>query len=184
MIYRMMRDVEADLCARLYPLTFSYGPSPSRLVVPHRGLVEVERDTERGETIGPPVAARSNPRLSGVRVLGVKWTIFAQSGVDGAMRNDHEHECDLYVDAIQLAIYEWAKASGAGVIQFAEARYLSAAERTAVESPSDVAYLLRFGVPRGVMRRDYEGRARSVTQASAATNITEVYVSGQGREVI
>jgi hypothetical protein len=178
MIYRMMREIEADLQARKYPLVFVYNPANPRQTYGRRGVVEVERDTERGETFNPVVGVGTNPRRMGTRLLGVKWTIYAQSGLDGAMRNDHENECDLYVDAIQIALAEWGKVSGAGYIEVTEARYLSAAERDGADLTSDVAYLLRFAVPRGVVKKTYEGQARPSAAVSTAANGTLVSVSG------
>lgn len=178
MIYRMMRDIEAALHAQLYPIDFAYEPTQPRQSYARRGFVEVLRDTSKGEKIGPPVGVRTNPRSVGVRYLGVQWTISAQSGVDGAMRNDHEHECDLYVDAIQCAIHEWGQVSGAGVIEFTEARYLSAAERDGADLVSDVAYLLRFYVPRGVVKRTYEGSARPTATVAAVDGATLAKLPG------
>lgn len=178
MIYRMMRDIEAELQLRKYPLIFAYEPSHPGATYGHRGYVEVQRDTERGDVFNPPTGIQSNPRKLGTRLVGVKWTVYAQSGIDGAMRNDHEHECDLYIDAIQCAIEDWGKASGAGAINVYEARYLSAAERVGADLANDVAYVIRLAVPRGVVRRTYEGQGKPTAAVTTATNTTEVSVPG------
>jgi hypothetical protein len=107
------------------------------------------------------------------------------SAVAGARINEHEHECDALVDACLVELFAWGEESMAGVIPVVEARYLSAEERApGAETLPGVVYVLRFGVPRGVFVRDYEGTARAEAGSYDAVCSTRVAIRGGSYEVI
>jgi hypothetical protein len=112
-------------------------------------------------------------------------TFEVSCAVAGARINEHEHECDTLVDAFLVELFAWGEESRAGEIPISEARYLTADERApGAEFLPGVVYRLRFGVPRGVFARDYEGVARPEGSAFDASCSVRVATGGSAYEVI
>ncbi len=178
MIYTMARDIADGLIGHKWPVAVSYdrdlltkhGSSTMRVVF--------ERDTSKGDAVGPAAGFDRNPRKTAVRRLGVQCTVFIQSPTRGARKNEHEHLCDDLIDALLGEIQDWGTASRAGDIAIDESRYLSSDECATAGVTAGVAYVLRFKVPRGVRTRDYTGDA--LPEGSFTASTTAVKVSNDG----
>ena len=178
MIYRMASDLEGRLHLRKFPVRVHYGPERLTRDICRSPSILIRRDREGGDKVRPAVGANSNPRLLGVRDLGVIADIYAAAGMSGARLNEHEHLCDQIVDAFLCVLYEWGAASKAGAIAISEARYLTDAEREAEEVSPGLVYRLRFGVPRAISVRDYEGSALPTAAFASTSTTTRVTVDG------
>lgn len=178
MIYQMAKDLDGRLRARKFPLRVHYGPERLTREMGRSLVVLVRRDREQGDAVRAVVGAQRNPRMLGVRDLGVITDIFAAANVAGARANEHEHLCDAVVDAFLCALYEWGAASGAGAIPVLEARYLTDAEKDAEDLGPGVVYRLRFRVPRAIKVADYEGNALPESAPSGLFTHTRVSADG------
>jgi hypothetical protein len=179
MIYKMLRAIATDMASRGYPVAFIYGPE----IVVREGCASlsilVERDDQGGDTFAPVTAPQRNALRTFNRMLGVRALFEVSSTLEGARRNEHEHECDDLVDGFVTALYAWAKANQVAAVEFVESRYLSAEERDGSIALPGVVYLLRFRVARGVTRKDYDGSALASQDGWSGTS-AEVLVSRDG----
>lgn len=178
MIHQLALDLEAGLQARKYPVRLTYGKE--RLTRDCAGSYEItiHRDDEAGDSVATLQGSERNPRKQTTRKIGVIATFYVSSPLSGAQPHEHEHDCDVLVDAFICEVCQWATAAKAGTIDFAESRYLSPEEYTGGESFGGVVYRLRFEVLRGVYTKDYEGLARPT--GSAATVVTTSFAQVDG----
>lgn len=178
MIYRMARDIAETLASRGLPVAVDYGPdrltrdlyAPSRIVI--------ERDRTRGDSVEGPMGSSANPRRRRTRQLGVTATIYTSSPVSGARLCEHERECDDIVDALIVAIDEWATAARSSV-SYGGGRYLTPDEVSGAERGAGVAYELSLQISRGVYARTRPTAAPADTDTG-----TIVSLAGAGSEVV
>jgi len=166
MIYALASDIATRLQARKYPVSVFYGPERVSSEQCDSMRIVFERDVDA--IPGAVLGWSNNPRATGVRSLGVLATVEVSSGLVGARLSEHQHECDNLVDALLVELYAWGAESRAGYLPVTETRYLSPEERAGSERSNGVAYAIRFQVPRGVYRRDYEGNAASEVSSYGA----------------
>jgi hypothetical protein len=157
----MSRDIEEMLRARKFPVRVEYGPERLERSANSGPCVMVfERDRESGDGVEPVQGAQRNARMKCIRLLGVVVTVYARSSAKGARPNEHEAFCDMFVDALIVALHEWFEGAKTGALpQFSAAQMLSA-EEIATLSPDNTAwagavYRLRFDLPRGVREWTY-----------------------------
>jgi hypothetical protein len=186
-IYEMAQDIRAALLARGYPIELTYGPEAAVREDYHGSLIIIERDRESSDAFAPPKGARENAPKRGVRVLAAKATIYAKSSLEGAHVGDHERLCEMLIDALQSAIYNWGVEGRTGGITIASGKYLPASARNLPETWPGVVYELKFGVPRGVSDLRYptagegaSGEARPTGSAAGFRNRTEARLTGAG----
>jgi hypothetical protein len=180
-IYRCARALGAKLTARGFPVPVKYGPeraTPNGPVTSAATRVVVERDRGTSETFEPPKGQQVNPRKLATRTLGAKATIYARSNKPGAMVQEHEALCDQIVNALFVALYEWAAAEKLTAVKIVDAKYVAASELNDLETWPGVIYVLRWGVPTGVFTLDYAGDARPEGEASGVSNTTQVFLTG------
>jgi hypothetical protein len=180
-IYEMVQNLSDLLSARGYPVPVLYGPER---MIRHAfdPAIIFERDREGTDEIRAVQGQQANARRKAVRDLAVRATIYAKSNVDGAHIGDHERACEALVDAVIVALYDWAVEAKAGAINYTEARYLSAADLDEIETFPGVVYALRFRVPRGVFALTYSGDARPTGSPTAVSNQTQARISGREDE--
>jgi hypothetical protein len=153
MLYDFAREVQAMLSAQHYPVRVSFGYEPARRGA-YRGHHIVLEHDDSGDTVGPALGAKRNPRMVRSRYLGCKAEIYVRSSLPAAHRGDHERECEKVVDALIAAFY---KLGGRGVITVKGGKYepgKDAPDGTQEKWPG-VCYVLRFSLPRGVYDREY-----------------------------
>lgn len=188
MIYQMARDVAAMLAADGFPVTIVYGETPitAASIVARSHSIEFARDRQNGDKISNPQGAKRDPRskVVAVRLVGVRVVIRARVSVTGARINEHEHECDDLVDAVIARLTQWTTAAKCGGDpEWRESRYL-AEDELGADAPatgghvSGVAYLLRFGIPRGVTARRYDGVGSPTTKFAGIIPGVKVAVPG------
>lgn len=176
----MFKQVRDLVSAKGYPLSFAYGPRKMVSPTYASNFVVIQRDRTQTDGIGPPAAAKANPRMLRVRTLGAEALIYAMSALPNAHIGDHERECEKFVDAMLCALYKWGKlAQSSEDLPISEARYLRADERDDVETWPGVVYRLAFRVPRGVYDRAYvseenAGAARPTGNVTTINNQTQV----------
>lgn len=171
-----MRNVEAILQARRFPVTLVYGPDRLPFDGFCSNLIRFERDPDQSDTIVSPKGAsgQQDQPMRATRLLATRVTIYGQSPLSGAMPQDHDHETDQLVDALTVAISEWVVAAKASLVPlaFTEARFITNdGERKAVYAegwPGSV-YLLRFKVPRAVRALNYVSGAAPGTAREKGT---------------
>jgi len=135
-------------------------------------MIVIERDREAGDDLAPPQGTQKNPRLQGIRNMGVTAHLHVASSLPGARVCEHEHECDALVDAFYCEVEKWASAAKARPVNWLEARYLTSEEYNAQAFPSGVVYRLRFQVPRAIWDKDYTGASlQTGVIASVATTV-------------
>ena len=173
-----MLDVFQAMQSRGYPVRFEYGPTRAEATGVFDGLIIVERDHEQTDAIRPAQGSAQNPHKRLIRELACKARIYARSPLSGARVNEHEADCERYVDGFTVALEEWGAASRAGYVPITEARYLRGAEREDPEVWPGLVYLLRFRISRGVSAVDYAGAARPVAAPTAVANRTRVDLDG------
>jgi hypothetical protein len=177
----MTVDVDAALKARHFPIETEYGPRPTGLVYPHTRIV-IDRDRDATETIEAAHGTQRNAKKVLARYIPCRALIYACSTVEGARVNEHEHECDRYVDGLLSALHEWAKRENAE-IQIKGARFATKADGVdELETWPGVVYLLTFAVGRGVYRRTYTGAGQPEGSVAAAGMRGTVQVRTDGAE--
>jgi hypothetical protein len=177
MVYEMMRDVEAMLHDRNFPVECQYEPStivPG--LSPDRTIITFARD---GVDSFASLQGRDGKIL--VRAVSVTARVFAASSVVSADRQDHERECEAIVDALLVAIHDWCAApnadgKSAGPPKIGAMRYLKAADLgLPADAPTGgVAYQIEFAVNRGVRRVNYAGQNAQTIDFAGATNEVDV----------
>ena len=186
MIYRLAQDVAAALAERGFPFAVHYGPdrvSPSDLTA-YAGRIVIERDREAGDTVGGPIGSRGqNPATPRVRRLGCVATVIARASVDGARVNEHEHDCDQAVDALIVALYDWA-AEGRSIVEVGAGRYLQDEEINGAPVGVGVVYRLAFTVARAVEARTFEGAARETVTLDDVNTSVRVTLDGENFEPV
>lgn len=172
MVYEMMRDVEAMLHDRNFPVECQYEPStivPG--LSPDRTIITFARD---GVDSFASLQGRDGKIL--VRAVSVTARVFAASSAVSADRQDHERECDAIVDALLVAIHDWCEEGKAGPPKIGAMRYLKAADLgLPADAPTGgVAYQIEFAVNRGVRRVNYAGQNAQTIDFAGATNGVDV----------
>lgn len=158
MLYEFARAVQEQVSARHYPARVVFGYEPARRGAYHGHLVVFEHD-EAGDTTGPPLGAKRNPRRVRSRYLGCKAEIYVRSSLPAAQRGDHERECEKIVDALHVA---FDALGGRGGIEVKGGKYVAGKDSpdgaqtngTPAKWPG-VCYELRFTLARGVYDREY-----------------------------
>jgi hypothetical protein len=179
-IYRMAMDVGAALTARKFPLRVEYGPEQTARVAPHSAIV-IDRDRTANETIGAAPGAQRNPQKVFARFMPCRALVYACSTVEGARVNEHEHECDRFVDGLMTALYDWAKLEST-IINVTGARFATSADGVTPETWAGVVYLVTFTVARGVERRTYTGAGQPEGAPAGAGMRGEVRLRRDGAE--
>lgn len=176
---RMSRDLETILQGRGFPVRFVYGNERFARETGRTLVVNVKRDREASDTFGM-VGAERNARRVRVRNQALEAYVYVSASAVGAREGEHESECDKVVDALLVALYEWGSEARAGELPLSEGRYLSGEEIAGEASQpfQGVVYRLRFSLPRGVARREYDGSIEP-TAAIASTHTT-TYVQQAG----
>lgn len=178
MIYQMARDVTAGLVSRGFPVDVRY--YDTEIQAGALGLrITFGRDARGGDPVGALVGAPRNPKGAWSRKLGVVVVLHVASGLSGAMRAEHEHECDDLVDGLLTELAAWCSDGQAMVPEIIEAGYVPQDEvalanevfgMPAHPAPVEgVTYVLRFRISRGVTRRTYAGSALTVVDAGDYT---------------
>lgn len=182
MIYDLALDVHENLQQRKFPISVVYGPEyvPARHVGAQ--VIIFERDRSRSDVLDMAPGFQRNARKVLARYLAASATFYVKSPLHGAMVHDHENECEAMVDAVLAAFAEWSDRTNTASIEIADARYLSATELASSDRPiqqwAGAVYVLRFNVPRGVMRLDYTGAARPEGAASGVQGQTQARLVG------
>lgn len=172
MIHQLARDLAVHLHGRGYPVSVYCGPERVTREGVSSHVVVLERDRERGDSVTYPAGSHPNARVVRVRSLGVVATIRAQSTRAGAMRHEHERECDALVDGVIASLCALYSAAKRPPLDVTEARMLTAEEVQQSEVAPLAVYRMRFALPRAVERRDYDGSARPVAVlAGGETNV-------------
>ena len=184
MIHQMSVDVAADLQERKFPVTVVYGPERTLREAWHSALIVFERDREQGDTIDVVRGTQRNARRRYTRGVGVKVTVYAKSGVSGAMVHEHEREADAIVDGLVTQLDRWAVEGKAAPLEWTESRFLTPEEVDESELGAGAVYRLRFRVGRGVDERDYEGSAQPTGAATSTANAIEVSINGEDYEEV
>jgi len=180
MIYQLARDLADGLHARKFPVAVYYGSNLVSDGGSYSLLIQIDRDSKRGDSVGAAKGVKRNPDRKLTRMCGVEVLFAVSSTKSGPMQQDHEFDCEQLVDGFLTELFVWGELSGSPVTLPSEARYLSPDELAAMGLKSAVAYVLRFQVPRGVSIRDYEGSA--LTEVSTYGASTTVLVSRDGDE--
>lgn len=181
MLYEFTRLVQAKLSDQHYPVRVSFGYEEARRGAYRGHHIVLEHDAT-GDTVGPPLGAKRNPRMVRSRYLGCVAEIYARSSLPAAHRGDHERECEKIVDALLAAFY---KLGGRGVIEVSGGKYApgkDAPDGSQAKWPG-VCYQLQFKLPRGVYDREYlaeqdTGAAQPTGTPTDARNQTRVRLQG------
>lgn len=187
MIYEFTRTIQAFLTEKSYPVrvVFDTGSLGQAKAGAHRGHVVVIDHDAAGDTLGPPVGAKRNPRLVRARMLGAKAEIYAKSSLPGAHRGDHERECEKIVDALIVAFYRWGVEGQVGDLPWTSGKYIPG--KDAPDDPKEkwpgVCYQITFQLPRGVYDRMYvaeqnAGAALPTGTATGVSNQTQARLEG------
>ena len=181
MIYRMAMDVGAALTARKFPIRVEYGPEQTQRVAPQTVII-IDRDRGASETIGAAHGTERNPKKVGARFLPCRALVYACSTLADARLNEHEHECDRFVDGLLSALYDWAKLEQTAV-NVTGARFAAKADGVDdLESWPGVVYLVTFTVGRGVYRMTYTGAGQPEGTVAGAGMRGTVQVRRDGAE--
>lgn len=159
MINHLAATLRVRFRAWKVPVQVDLGPETTDWCGPGNRLV-VWRDEPGQEGYLP---AKGSPagegagHARGVRMLAATARFYASSGQDGAMRSDHENDCDAYVDLFLLALYDWAKTQKlvhcpVGLCGYVKPKP-SQDHPENVVTFSGVIYEVHFQVPRGVHER-------------------------------
>ncbi len=183
MIYGMSRWVGESLAARKYPVRVEYGPEQTGRVAP-QSVIVIDRDRDGSETIAAAPGTKLNPKKVLGRHLPCRALVFACSTLDGARREEHEHECDRFVDALLASLDEWATRAKSAV-EFKSARFAKTAdgvEGVELQTWPGVVYLVQFAIGRGVYAREYTGAGRPESAVAAAGFPGTINVRRNGAE--
>ncbi len=178
-MYRLALDVRDRLIARKFPTPIVYGPERTERQALHHTHVVFMRDRDAAETLGPAHGSKSNPRRLATRDHTAVAMVYARSSIEGAAVQDHEGDCDQIVDALIVAITEWASQNKAVGTTITEARYLFPTDHEDVDAwKPGVVYRLKFRVPRGVYALTYEQAAKPEQALGGFQNSTQVRLTG------
>lgn len=121
----IVRAVKADMKARGCPHPVILGPerTPPAAYGPTRVVVERLRGPGVDSAL-PVTSQRANPKLFGVRDVGVKLTVYARSPATGARTQDHqdlaERLCNFALDSLDTHVRNipsvWTLGAGGFVV--------------------------------------------------------------------
>lgn len=159
-----------------YPVRVTVGDlSPARFpAAPTMARVGIDYDLTNDDEIRGPVGIRSNPNRVYARYPMYRIKIFAAETRAGALGCEHVKECYRFVDAVLVALHDWAQAGGA-VLEIANGGLMSADELQGADVLNMAAYQLFFRMGRSVDRRHYDGSGHPeglVTGTSTTTRLT------------
>jgi hypothetical protein len=175
----MCRNVQTMLVARKFPIRIVYGPLFPTPEACSNGLVIIERDPDSDDVAQSSRQANTSKRA--IRIMACRATVFGQSSVASARRNEHEHECETLVDGLHSALDIWCEGARSLPLQFGGGRYAKPGEINFVEKFSGVQYVFKFGVARSVDAREYEGLATApVMRAAGAGNQVDIAANLNG----
>lgn len=159
MFAQMARDVEAILRAREYPVRVRYGAQRFDLEGPQM-QVRVERDRTKSDEFDAAPGPRSDDsRPLAQRKVPLVWTLYTRSAAVGATRGEEEALIDALIDAVFVALYEWAS-GGKTAVSVGEVRLLTDEERGIEALANGEAAKMVITIARGIMSRDYRGEGR------------------------
>jgi len=185
-VYDMTRDIAVNLGARKFPVPISYGPERTKRTVFNTGIV-VERDRKANDGVRSAPGVARHPVKQYARDLAVVVHVYVQSTAGGARVVEHEAECDQIVDAFVGELRDWISGGKAGVDpQITESRYLAPEDLAAMSADGaeglerwpGVVYRIKFRLPRGVTRLDYQGNAPETGTPASVGGDIEVKVNG------
>jgi hypothetical protein len=175
----MAMDVGAALLARKFPIRVEYGPEQTTRVAP-QSVIVIDRDRNGSEAIGAAHGTGRNPKKVLARYLPCRALVYACSTEAGARVNEHEHECDRFVDALLSELETWTEANRAEV-KYAGARFAAASDGVDdLETWPGVVYLVTFAIGRGVYAWDYTGAGQPEATLAGAGARGTIQVRRQG----
>ena len=191
MILQMMRDVEAMMIARKFPVSFEYGPDRTQRDGFGSAIVFGRDRTGISDVLQPPTGSSANPHKRHNRWLACQAMIYAQSMRAGAMVGEHEDECEKIVDGLLVAITDWlvigkAAAAAQAPTLIKTARYVTADELKLLkyaEAWPGVIFVVKFAVPRGVSAIDYNGAGAPTGAAAGVSTTVKVTTARQSKDV-
>ena len=183
MIYTISREIADKLVTRGVPFPVVYGPE--REVRTNLGVgrnrIVIQRDDQSGDPVGPARSQRQNPRMVGLRSVGVVVRIYAQSTVEGAQRHDHERLADRVEDAFEVVLKQVVGARDTLYRWRTPPRFLRADE-LAMQGLGvwpGVVYESRLEIDRGVYDTTYaDGSAPGEFALADVASSTTVTVNG------
>ena len=163
MIYKMSRDLGLMLITRKFPIRVEFGPERTARDAASDSVIVVERDFAASDAFDFTHGVNPNARRSSSRGLAAVATIYARSSLPGVRPSDHEDFCETLLDALLISLNEWVKQAtgvefGVSPGGITDGRYVPI--DSAEEIWPGVKYVLKFRIPRGVSKRDYDGNAR------------------------
>ncbi len=179
----MSQWVGASLAARKYPVRVEYGPESTVRVAP-QSVIVIDRDRDASETIGAAHGVQRNVKKVLGRALPCRALVFACSTEEGARVQEHEHECDRYVDGLLSALEEWTTRAQTAVT-YGGARFAKSGdgvEGVELQTWPGVVYLVTFAIGRGVYARDYTGAGQPEMPVAAAGLHGTINVRRNGAE--
>lgn len=188
-VYDMAKDIAASLGARKYPTPIIYGPERTKRTK-FTPAITIERDRKANDGTRAALGVRVNPRKQFIRDLAIVVLVYMQSSAPGARIVEHEAECDQLVDAFLGELQDWVVGAKLGTDpQITESRYLAAADLAEMSADGaeglelwpGVVYRIKFKLPRGVLRRDYDGAAQlEGAPARVGGDVEIAALNGQG----
>lgn len=180
MIGALAAGVESVLRGRRYPVRIEVGPRLSIETAPFAITLDLDRGTP--DEVGAPVVARGNPVTPWSRSIGCVARVFAGSTKGGARLADHEVACNALVDALLVALREWAVGSGFG-LDLREVRAMPLEDRGGGEvARGGEAYVVRFAVRRALVAVDYTGIGELTGTAAGVATASRISLDGANYE--
>lgn len=159
MIHAIGQDLSAALAARRCPIRVFDASDIEQVtnvsVKPER--ITIERDEDAGDSFRAPRGAtpRANPQLRGVRNIGVKLTVYAQSPAAGAKAYEHERRAERILDLLYCSIQDVASARKNGV-EIKGGKFVRSEDAKASDVKGGATYELRLTWERGITDKPWD----------------------------
>lgn len=179
MIYEIGQEVLTHLRAKGCS-TFQLvdGPETTKSVTYGRERIVVEASDD-GDTFGPVLGVKGNPRGVLSRLVGVKVTIYAQASNAGARPFEHRRRAEHVLDMVIVAFAHVCQQRG-NRIAFVRGKFVQPTDIANSETRGGAAYELLLSIDRGVTDRSWEGEAapEATLGEGGLTSTTHAYAQG------
>jgi len=178
MIHEIGKEIAAQLVAKKCPLPVFDGPEPTQTTTGARERIIIEHDENGGDGFSFAASQHKNPRMRGVRNIGVTITIYAQAPNAGGTHWEHRRRAEHVLDLVTVALYDVLKIRRNG-FTIKKAGFIQPPDLAKSETIAGAVYQMTLTIERGIFDQTWayenrpqatiaEGQIKSHTEASIA----------------
>ncbi len=178
MIHEIGVELQAALRAQGCPFSVVDGPEQTQTTTYGRERIVIAHD-DGGDSFSSPKGHAINPRLYGIRNIGVKITIYAQRVGVGATEFEHRRRAEQVIDMVIVALTDIAATRKNG-FAIKGGKFVEPADLEKSTAAAGSVYELQLTWERGIAKRKWDGskRPEAAVGDGMITSATKVSLRG------